>query len=71
MTDSTSDLPHMLPTAGRFSSELRSLGVDSEDHVVCYDGKGIFSGARLWWMARAFGHAKVFTRLAIRLYAHT
>ena len=49
----------MVPSAARFSSELRSLGVGSGDHLVCYDGKGIFSAARLWWMARAFGHASV------------
>ena len=39
-----------------FSAELAALGVTSDDHIVAYDGKGIFSAPRLWWCLRAFGH---------------
>jgi len=59
MTDDTSDLPHMVPTAPRFAAEMCKLGIGTGDHVVCYDGAGLFSAARLWWMARAFGHEQV------------
>ena len=55
-TDDTSSLPHMVPSATYFAETMEKLGVGSDDHVVCYDGKGIFSSARLWWMLRAFGH---------------
>jgi len=55
-TDDTSSLPHMVPSAAYFSETMQALGVGSDDHIVCYDGKGIFSSARLWWMLRAFGH---------------
>lgn len=57
-TDDTSSLPHMLPTDAFFAKTIGGLGICSDDHVVCYDGKGIFSAARLWWMFRAFGHAR-------------
>lgn len=55
-TDDTSSLPHMLPSADFFSSTMSRIGLSSSDHIVCYDGKGIFSAPRLWWMLRAFGH---------------
>ena len=57
-TDDTSTLPHMVPSAPYFSQMMGDLGVSSEDVVVCYDGKGLFSAARLWWMLRAFGHTQ-------------
>jgi thiosulfate/3-mercaptopyruvate sulfurtransferase len=55
-TDDTSGLPHMLPSAPYFAKEMTAMGISSADHVVCYDGAGIFSAPRLWWMLRAFGH---------------
>lgn len=55
-TDDTSKLPHMLPSEAYFSDTMRRLGISKDEHVVCYDGKGIFSSARLWWMLRAYGH---------------
>ena len=57
-TDDKSDLPHMLPSSIHFASTMLSLGVSSEDHIVCYDCKGLFSAARLWWMLKAFGHTR-------------
>eukprot|EP00325_Prymnesiales_sp_UTEX-LB-985_P032421 CAMPEP_0174722254 /NCGR_PEP_ID=MMETSP1094-20130205/38013_1 /TAXON_ID=156173 /ORGANISM="Chrysochromulina brevifilum, Strain UTEX LB 985" /LENGTH=311 /DNA_ID=CAMNT_0015923079 /DNA_START=117 /DNA_END=1052 /DNA_ORIENTATION=- len=58
-TDDCSDLPHMLPSEAFFSQAMGSCGVSNEDHVVIYDGKGIFSAPRLWWMLQAFGHDRV------------
>src|SRR6185503_1059603 len=29
------------------------------DHVVVYDGAGIFSAPRVWWALRRMGHGKV------------
>ena len=58
-TDEPSDLPHMLPSAQYFARAMEACGVTNEDHVVVYDGKGIFSAPRLWWMLRAFGHERV------------
>ena len=58
-TDDTSNLPHMVPSAAFFSQAMMQCGVSNADHVVVYDGKGLFSAARLWWMLRAFGHERV------------
>ena len=41
-TDDPSDLPHMLPSPGFFADSMAALGVTSDDHIVAYDGKGIF-----------------------------
>ena len=56
VADPETDLPHMVPTAGRFERQVSALGVSPGDHVVFYDQKGLFSAARGWWMMRLFGH---------------
>jgi thiosulfate/3-mercaptopyruvate sulfurtransferase len=35
------------------------LGVTNQDQVVVYDGAGLFSAARAWWMFKVFGHEAV------------
>ncbi len=61
--DQTSDradpLPHMLPIAEQFSSQIGALGIGNDSHVVVYDSYGLFSAARCWWMFKVFGHDKV------------
>ncbi len=59
VADLETDLPHMLPTAGRFARLVAALGVSGTDRVVVYDQKGVFSAPRAWWMFRLFGHARV------------
>jgi len=59
VADTETDLPHMLPTAGRFSRLVGGLGICNGDRVVVYDQKGIFSAPRAWWMFRLFGHDRV------------
>eukprot|EP00899_Mesostigma_viride_P019095 jgi/Mesvir1/27187/Mv07765-RA.1 len=54
-----SPLPHMLPSAEAFGAAMDVLGISRSDPVVVYDGKGIFSAARVWWMFRAFGHTDI------------
>jgi thiosulfate/3-mercaptopyruvate sulfurtransferase len=60
MSDQSTPLPHMLPPAGEFGAKLGALGVGSADRVVVYDGAGVFSAPRVWWMLRAMGHDAVF-----------
>ncbi|CAI5981634.1 unnamed protein product [Closterium sp. NIES-65] len=59
IADPTTDLPHMLPTEAAFSAAASALGLSSSDSIVVYDGKGLFSAARAWWMFRAFGQPHV------------
>lgn len=59
VVDPTSNLPHMLPTETAFAAAVSALGIRNTDTIVVYDGKGIFSVARVWWMFRAFGHNDV------------
>lgn len=56
VADPDTDLPHMVPTPGRFARLLGALGVGSDSRVVFYDQKGLSSAARGWWMMGLFGH---------------
>ena len=57
--DPSSPLPHMLPDAGAFAAACDAVGVANGDQVVVYDGAGLFSAARGWWMFKVFGHDAV------------
>ncbi|MGW2389093.1 sulfurtransferase [Streptomyces lydicamycinicus] len=59
LSDHSGPLPHTMPGADHFTRELRALGVDDGDTVVVYDGAGLYSSARAWWMLRAMGHDRV------------
>lgn len=60
VSDRTSNLPHMLPSEEAFAAAVSALGIENKDGLVVYDGKGIFSAARVWWMFRVFGHEKIW-----------
>lgn len=60
VSDRITKLPHMLPSEEAFAAAVSALGIENKDGVVVYDGKGIFSAARVWWMFRVFGHDKVW-----------
>ncbi|KAL7593170.1 thiosulfate/3-mercaptopyruvate sulfurtransferase 1, mitochondrial isoform X1 [Lactuca sativa] len=60
ISDRTTNLPHMLPSEEAFAAAVSALGIENKDGVVVYDGKGIFSAARVWWMFRVFGHDRVW-----------
>ena len=59
LSDHSTALPHMLPTPQNFARDLGALGICDGDMVVVYDGAGLFSAARIWWMLRVMGHDKV------------
>jgi len=56
IADTDTDLPHMVPTPGRFAKLIAALGVGSQSRVVFYDQKGLASAARGWWLMGLFGH---------------
>lgn len=59
ISDRDSDLPHMMPTAAEFGEAVGKLGISNEDDIVVYDGPGVFSAPRVWWMLRVMGAARV------------
>lgn len=59
-SDTSIDLPHMMPSADDFSKEARKLGVNNESTIVVYDNLGIYSSPRAWWMFKAIGHEQVY-----------
>lgn len=59
ISDQSSDLPHMIPEPGFFAESVRKLGVSKSSKIVVYDGAGLFSAARVWWLFRLFGHTDV------------
>lgn len=60
LSDERTELPHMLAPAVKFASRMRKLGLGDGNMIVVYDGAGIYSAARAWWMLRAMGHEDVF-----------
>lgn len=59
VSDHSSDLPHMLPSAELFAQTVGGLGIVNQDRVIVYDTAGLFSAARVWWMFKVFGHQDV------------
>ena len=60
IADTSSDLPHMLPSAADFAKKIGLLGVGDNDRIIVYDR--LFGGsaaARAWWMFRVFGYDNV------------
>ncbi|HSU05047.1 MAG TPA: 3-mercaptopyruvate sulfurtransferase [Acetobacteraceae bacterium] len=56
VADPDTDLPHMVPSTGRFAKLVGALGVRNDTRVVFYDQKGLASAARGWWLMGLFGH---------------
>jgi len=59
ISDDQSDLPHMAPPVEKFVARMRALGIGDGHRVVVYDGAGLFSAARVWWLFRLFGKTDV------------
>lgn len=58
-SDADSPLPHMLPSAQAFAAAMGALGLRADDAIVVYDGAGLFSAARAWWMLSVMGAREV------------
>ncbi|HVZ90231.1 MAG TPA: 3-mercaptopyruvate sulfurtransferase [Rhizomicrobium sp.] len=59
LSDETSALPHMLAPPAKFAGRMRRLGLGDGHLIVVYDGQGVYSSPRAWWMLRAMGHEDV------------
>lgn len=60
IVDADSELPHTLPRPAVFAQFASAMGVDEKDTIVVYDGPGVFSSARVWWMLRTMGAKEVY-----------
>lgn len=59
ISDHRSNLPHMVPPVEKFLSRIRELGVGDGHQIVVYDGAGLFSAARVWWLFKLMGHDNI------------
>jgi len=59
VADHGSDLPHMVPPVEKFMSRMRVMGVGDGHQVVVYDGMGLFSAARVWWLFKLMGQSNI------------
>jgi thiosulfate/3-mercaptopyruvate sulfurtransferase len=59
IADTSTDLPHMLPSPEAFARDAGALGLDRQARIVVYDTYGIRSAARVWWTLRVMGFPDV------------
>ncbi|MGG7517965.1 3-mercaptopyruvate sulfurtransferase [Allorhizobium undicola] len=60
IADHSTGLPHTLPSPETFAEAVGKLGIAETDTIVVYDGPGLFSSPRVWWMFRIMGAPNVF-----------
>ena len=60
IADGASSLPHMMPSEAAFGAAAGAMGISETTTIVVYDGAGLFSAPRVWFMFRAYGAARVF-----------
>lgn len=60
IADHASGLPHTIPSPEFFAAEVGKLGISDTDTIVVYDGPGIFTAPRVWWLFRTMGARSVF-----------
>jgi thiosulfate/3-mercaptopyruvate sulfurtransferase len=57
--DTSSSLPHMLPSSEEFAKAVGAMGVSESMTIVVYDGSGLFAAPRVRWTFQAFGARNV------------
>lgn len=71
ISDTSSPYPHMLPSPETFQEAMSTLGINRQDTVVVYDTAelGIFSGPRVAWTLKVFGHPAVHLLNNFKIWA--
>ena len=59
VSDHRSDLPHMVPPVEKLMSRMRAIGVGDGHQIVVYDGSGLFSAPRVWWLFKLMGQMDI------------
>ena len=57
--DDTGNPGKHLPDADQFRNLMKTMGIDSNSTVVCYDEWHNHFATRLWWLLRYYGHDRV------------
>jgi thiosulfate/3-mercaptopyruvate sulfurtransferase len=57
--DTSSSLPHMLPSPEDFAKTAGAMGISESTTIVVYDGAGLFSAPRVRWTFQVFGARNV------------
>ncbi len=57
--DTSSSLPHMLPSPEAFAKAVGAMGISESMTIVVYDGSGLFAAPRVRWTFQAFGARNV------------
>jgi thiosulfate/3-mercaptopyruvate sulfurtransferase len=60
IVDPTSGLPHTIAGEADFALAAGDLGLADTDTIVVYDGPGMFTAPRVWWLLRLFGAANAY-----------
>lgn len=59
ISDCSTGLPHMMPTAAAFSQSMSERGIGNDSTIILYDEGDLFSAPRVWWMLTRFGATDV------------
>ncbi|NNF33172.1 MAG: sulfurtransferase [Saprospiraceae bacterium] len=57
--DKESELPNTMPTPDKFAAGCKTLGIRGDSTVIVYDGHGIYSAPRVWYMFKVMGHENI------------
>lgn len=60
IADLSTGLPHNIPSPEEFAAAVEKLGISDTDTIVVYDGPGIFTAPRVWWLLRTMGAKNVY-----------
>ncbi|WP_420962368.1 3-mercaptopyruvate sulfurtransferase [Brucella sp. IR073] len=60
IADHSSGLPHTIPSEEDFAREASAMGLTVDDTIVVYDGPGMYTAPRVWFLLRIMGAKKVF-----------
>nr|WP_316653889.1 3-mercaptopyruvate sulfurtransferase [uncultured Gellertiella sp.] len=60
IADHSTGLPHTIPSPEEFADAVGKLGISHTDTIVIYDGPGLFTAPRVWWLFRVMGAERVF-----------
>ncbi|MDO6963974.1 3-mercaptopyruvate sulfurtransferase [Rhizobium alvei] len=60
IADHSTNLPHTIPDPAFFAIEVSKMGISDQDTIVVYDGPGLFSAPRVWFLFRLMGARNVY-----------